>query len=144
MENPIAGLAEMARVTRQGGVVAACVRDHAGDYGPLSLVREAVGELDPEAENESHLAGAREGDLAKLFLAAELREVEDGTLSVSVEHPTFEDWWDPFTLGVGPAGAYVAGLDSERREQLREHCRQRLPTPPFVLSARAWAVRGRP
>ena len=143
MENPVAGLGEMARVTRQGGVVAACVWDHAGSHGPLSLFWETARELDPEVEGESHLAGTREGDLAELFQAAGLHEIEDIALSVSVEHPTFEDWWEPFTLGVGPAGAYVAGLDPEGREQLRERCRERLPAPPFVLSARAWATRGR-
>jgi SAM-dependent methyltransferase len=143
MENPVAGLCEMARVTRQGGVVAACVWDHGGGHGPLSLFWDAARELDPDVEDESELAGAREGHLAELFEAAELHEIEDLALSVSVEHPTFEDWWEPFTLGVGPAGAYVAGLDPERRDQLRERCQERLPAPPFVLSSRAWATRGR-
>ena len=59
-----------------------------------------------------------------------------------VEHPTFEDWWEPFTLGVGPAGAYAAGLDPERQAELRERCRELLPAAPFVLTARAWAARG--
>ena len=144
MEDPVAGLGEMARVTRQGGVVAACVWDHGGNHGPLSLFWEVARELDPEVEDESHLAGTREGDLAELFQAAGLHEIEDTALSVSVEHPTFDDWWEPYTLGVGPAGTYVAGLDPERREQLRERCQERLPAPPLVLSARAWATRGRP
>ena len=52
-----------------------------------------------------------------------LADVDETALSVSVEHPTFEEWWEPFTLGVGPAGAYVAGLDPERRDALREQCR---------------------
>ena len=144
MADPVAGLREMARVTRKHGVVAACVWDHAaGGQGPLNLYWDAARELDPDVEDESELAGAREGHLTELFQAAGLHEIEDITLSVSVEHPTFEDWWEPFTLGVGPAGAYVAGLDPERREQLRERCQERLPAPPFVLSARAWATRGR-
>jgi SAM-dependent methyltransferase len=144
MENPVAGLREMARVTRQGGVVAACVWDHGGGHGPLSLYWESARELDPEIEDESQLAGAREGDLTALFQAAGLHEIEETALSVSVEHPTFEDWWEPYTLGVGPAGAYVAGLEPERREQLRELCQERLPDPPFVVSAKAWAARGVP
>jgi SAM-dependent methyltransferase len=142
MSDPAVGLAEMRRVTRRNGVVAACVWDHAGGRGPLSPLWEAARELDPEAEGESRLRGSREGDLAQLFEASGLREAEESALSVSVEHPSFEEWWEPFTLGVGPAGAYVAGLDAHRRAQLREHCRATLPDAPFVLTARAWTARG--
>jgi hypothetical protein len=132
----------MARVTRKHGVVAACVWDHAGGQGPLSLFWEAARELDPDVEGESQLAGAREGHLAQLFQAAGLHEIEESVLSVSVEHPSFEDWWEPFTLGVGPAGVHAAGLEAERQAQLRELCREMLPSEPFVLTARAWAARG--
>jgi SAM-dependent methyltransferase len=142
MADPVAGLREMARVTRKDGVVAACVWDHAGGQGPLSIFWEAALELDRDAEDESELAGAREGHLAQLFRAAGLRDVEEGVLSVAVEHPSFEEWWEPFTLGVGPAGGYAAGLDVERQAQLRERCRELLPAAPFVLTARAWAARG--
>jgi SAM-dependent methyltransferase len=142
MADPVAGLREMARVTRQHGVVAACVWDHAGGQGPLSLFWEAARELDPEVEDESQLAGAREGDLAQLLHAAGLHEVDETALSVSVGHPSFEDWWEPFTLGVGPAGGYTADLDPRRQAQLRELCRAMLPAAPFVLTAQAWAARG--
>lgn len=142
MAHPVVGLREMARVTRKHGVVAACVWDHAGGQGPLSLFWEAVHELDPVVEDESQLAGAREGHLAQLFRAAGLHEIEESALSVSVEHPSFEDWWEPFTLGVGPAGAYAAGLAAKRQAQLRELCREKLPAAGFVLTVRAWAARG--
>jgi SAM-dependent methyltransferase len=142
MTDPVAGLREMARVTRERGVVAACVWDHAGRQGPLSLFWEAASELDPAVEGESHLAGTRVGHLAELFRAAGLHDVEDGVLSVELEHPSFEDWWEPFTLGVGPAGGYAAGLDAERQERLRERCRELLPAAPFVVTAVAWAARG--
>ena len=142
MPDPVAGLAEMARVTRRDGVVAACVWDHAGGYGPLSLFWQAARELDPAIDDESRLAGAREGHLAELFEAAGLHEIEDTALSASLEHPSFEEWWEPFTRGVGPAGSYVASLGAERQAGLREHCRTLLPIAPFVLTARAWATRG--
>jgi SAM-dependent methyltransferase len=142
MADPVVGLREMARVTRKHGVVTACVWDHAGGQGPLSLFWEAARELDPGVEDESQLAGAREGHLAQLFEAAGLHEIEESALSVSVEHPSFEDWWEPFMLGVGPAGGYAAGLDAKRQDQLRELCRDKLPAAPFVLTARAWAARG--
>ena len=143
MQQPVAGLREMARVTRQGGVVAACVWDHAGGKGPLSPFWEAAREISSEVADESELPGTREHQLGELFRAAGLSDVEEGAVSVDVEHETFEDWWEPYTLGVGPAGGYVAGLDPESLDQLRERCRDRLPKPPFVLSARAWAARGR-
>lgn len=142
MADPVTGLREMARVTRKHGVVAACVWDHAGGQGPLSLYWDAARQLDPEVEDESELAGAREGHLTELFEAAGLHEIEETHLAVSVEHPTFEDWWEPFTLGVGPAGGYAARLDPKGQAQLRERCREKLPAAPFVLTARAWAARG--
>jgi ubiquinone/menaquinone biosynthesis C-methylase UbiE len=142
MADPIAGLTEMARVTRRGGVVAASVWDHAGDQGPLSVFWQAARTLDPNVHDESKLAGAREGHLAELFEAAGLRQIEQTVLSASLEHASFEEWWEPYTQGVGPAGAYVASLGAERRIELRERCRDLLPAAPFVLTARAWAGRG--
>ena len=110
MADPVAGLAEMGRVTSEDGVVAACVWDHAaGGRGPLSLFWEAARELDPGSRSESGLAGTGEGDLARLFASAGLHGIEDGELTFDVEHETFEDWWEPYTLGVGPVGVYVAG-----------------------------------
>jgi len=142
MADPLEGLREMARVTKPHGVVAACVWDHASGQGPLGVFWEAAHELDPDVEDESRLAGARQGHLAELFGAAGLREIEDSILSVGVEHPSFDEWWEPFLLGVGPAGSYVVRLDPSRRARLRDLCRQRLAKEPFVVSARAWAARG--
>jgi len=132
----------MARVTLRDGVVAACVWDHAGGRGPLSLFWRAARALDPLVDDESELAGTREGHLAELFEAARLHEIEEVALSVGLEHSSFEAWWEPFTQGVGPAGSYVAGLDAERQAELRETCRTMLPVAPFVVEARAWATRG--
>ena len=142
MTDPVAGLREMARVTRPRGVVAACVWDHYGGTSPLSAFWAALDEFDPAAENESHLAGAREGHLGELFREAGLLDVNQSSLSVGVEFATFEEWWAPYELGVGPAGAYVAKLGDARRDALRELCRARTPQAPFTITAKAWAARG--
>jgi SAM-dependent methyltransferase len=144
MADPVAGLREMTRVTREGGLVAACVWDHGGGTGPLSPFWNAVHSLDPGAPDESGLAGSREGDLTRLFGEAGLREVvEEIPLAVAVEHATFDEWWEPFTFGVGPAGGYVKGLGDEARAALRERCRAALGEGPFVVEARAWSARAR-
>jgi SAM-dependent methyltransferase len=143
MRSPVAGLREMARVTHPGGVVAACVWDHAGGRGPLTVFWRAVRELDPQADDEAGLPGVREGHLAELFGQAGLGVAEATALTVRVLHPSFDDWWEPFTLGVGPAGAYVASLAGERRAALRERCREELGEPPVEVSATAWGVSAR-
>ena len=142
MRDPAAGLREMARVTRPGGVMAASVWDHAGDRGPLTPLWQAVAEVHPGARNESGLAGAREGDLVALFESAGLVDVEPSSLTVRVGFDSFEDWWEPYTYGVGPAGQYVAGLDDVRRAELRDVCVRRMPAGPFTLDAVAWCARG--
>jgi SAM-dependent methyltransferase len=141
MTDPVAGLREMARVARKDGVVAACVWDHGGGQGPLSLFWEAARGLDPDVDDGSQRAGTREGGLEDLFRAAGLRGIQGGALSVAVEHSSFDEWWEPFTLGVGPAGGYAASLDPTGQAHLRERCREMLPDPPFTLNARAWVAR---
>ena len=140
MADPVRGLREMARVARPGGVVAASVWDLAGDRAPLSAFWRAARSLDPDVDDESTRPGAREGDLARLCAEAGLVGIESGSLTVEVEHPSFEDWWEPYLLGVGPAGAHVAGLDRPGVEGLRERCRELQPPAPFTTQGTAWTV----
>lgn len=141
MADPVAGLTEMRRVTRSGGMVAACVWDLAGGRAPHSVFWRAARELDPGVEDEGALAGARQGDLARLFAQAGLRDIDEAVLTVSLAHPTFEEWWEPYTAGVGPPGAYLASVDERRRAELRDRCRALLPEAPFTVVSHAWAVR---
>ncbi len=143
MSDPLAGLREMARVVRKDGVIAACVWDHGTGRGPLSAFWKAARELDPDVPDESRGAGAREGHLAELFVQAGLHRVEQTALVAKVVHSTFDEWWVPFTLGVGPAGVYVSRLTASRRAELMERCRKHLPAAPFELAAWAWTARGR-
>jgi SAM-dependent methyltransferase len=143
MQDPVAGLREMARVTRPGGVLGANVWDHAGGRGPLSPFWSAVRSLDPSNKGEDSLSGAREGHLAGLFEQAGLSDVRSELATVTSTFETFEEWWEPYTFGVGPAGEYVNGLDPEARERLRTRCAERFPEPPFDITASAWTVTAR-
>jgi SAM-dependent methyltransferase len=143
MTDPVAGLTEMARVTRPDGLIAACVWDHAGGTGPLSVFWRAVAAIDPDARDESGLAGAREGHLAELFAQAGLRQVQATVLTVRVDYGSFAQWWEPLTLGVGPAGNYVARLGPQQRSDLADQCAKLLPTGAIEIAASAWTAIGR-
>jgi len=143
MTDPVAGLREMARVTVAGGVVAVSVWDVSGGRAPMSDFLRAVRGTSAGAPEETGQQGTREGELAEIGTAAGLRAVESGELTVAVHYDTFEEWWEPYTLGVGPAGDHVAGLDEAGRVALRERCREVLPPAPFDISATAWCARGR-
>lgn len=142
MTDPVAGLRELKRVTYPGGVVAACVWDHAGERTPLAVFWQAARELDPEVLDESDLAGAREGHLGELFAAAGLASIEETSLEASARFESFDEWWEPFTLGVGLAGDYAETRDNASRELLRARCEELLPAAPFTLNTLAWAARG--
>jgi SAM-dependent methyltransferase len=143
MRDPVAGLREMARVAAPGALVAASVWDHAGGGGPLAAFWDAVRDLDVAAPDESELPGTRRGDLADLARRAGLDDAAEHALTVAVPFASFGDWWEPFTLGVGPAGAYVRGLEDAAVQRLRERCAERLGAGPFEVRATAWAVTAR-
>jgi SAM-dependent methyltransferase len=143
MTDPVRGLNEMRRVTAPGGTVAASVWDFGGGRGPLSLFWRAAHDVDPAVVDESALAGARAGHLAELFAAAGLDDVRSSELTVSSRYADFDDWWRPYTLGVGPAGAYLAGLDDDRTQALRRRCAELLPPGPGQIDATAWVALGR-
>lgn len=146
LEDPAAGLMEMRRLVRPGGVVAACTWDYSDGMRMLRTFWDAALELDPEAPDEGRTMRYQDpDDLAELWRETGLEEIETAPLDVEAEYGDFDDFWEPFLSGAAPGGAYCASLSPERQAALREECRRRLDDPrgPFTLGARAWAVRGR-
>jgi SAM-dependent methyltransferase len=148
MRDPERGVREMRRVAVDGGVLAASVWDYPAEMTMLTTFWRTAAALDPsgvEASDERMtMAFDEPGELAALWRKAGLRDVQDGEIVVSAAYSSFEELWEPFTLGVGPAGAYAAALPPDEREDLRREFRAQLgsPTGPFELSARAWYAVG--
>jgi SAM-dependent methyltransferase len=134
---------EMLRVTRAGGVVAACFWDRGG-MPSLRTFWLAAASLDAGVDGDPRRLGDDEGDIAELLARAGAVEIEQGVLPAKGVYADFEDWWEPYTLGVGPIGAYVRSLDDDRRAALRDAAHDALgkPVGPFTQEARAWFARG--
>jgi SAM-dependent methyltransferase len=143
MSDAETGVAEMRRVARRG--VTSCVWDYAGEMTMLRAFWDAALELDPAAPDEGRtMRHSSPEELAALWAAAGLHDVETRALVVEAAYDDFDDYWCPFPVGIAPSGAYCASLDEDARAALREACFRRLgsPTGPFTLSARAWFVQG--
>jgi SAM-dependent methyltransferase len=149
MRDPREGVAEMHRVVRPGGVVAACTWDFASGMTMLRTFWDAAVAVDRHRATQ---AGALDrtrlcdpGELRALWARVGLLAIDAGELVVGADYADFDDFWWPFPAGVGGSGTYCASLDEAGREALREEVRRRLgsPTGPFRLTARAWYVRGR-
>ena len=149
MTDPEAGVGEMARVTRAGGVVAACVWDYAGEMTLLRAFWDAARDVAPAraaaADEGAVMPWCREGELAELWRGAGLQDVRAGSLVVAARYDDFEDCWAPFPSGLAPSGAFCRSLDDAGRRRLHDAFRDRLGVGegPFELHARAWAATGR-
>ena len=108
----------------------------------LNTYWDAARAVDPGVAGERRRAGTSEGDLAERFRRIGLEDVVDGALEARVDYADFDDFWEPFTYAVGPAGNHLASLSADDRDRVREHCRAALPDGPFSLTARAWYARG--
>lgn len=104
----------------------------------LRVFWSAMKAVKPEVEGEQQRAGTAEGDIAERLTRAGLRDVAAGALEVSAHYSGFEDFWEPFTFGVGPAGQAFDSLDDDQKAAVRQAVRDQLPAGPFSLDARSW------
>ena len=145
--DPLAGLAEMKRVAGEDAIIAAYVWDYAGKMDLMRIFWDAAVELNPAASKLDE--GARfplcnPRALERLFQDAGLNSVEVKPIDIPTPFQSFDDYWQPFLGGQGPAPAYTMSLDESDRSRLRERIRERLPLTAngsISLTARAWAVR---
>ena len=147
--DPHLAITEMQRVTRPGGTVAAAVWDYADGMAMLRTFWGTVVELDTSAESrdKKNMPNCRQGELTTLWKDSGMTDVEEKALDIDQDFASFEDYWSPFLLGTGPAGAYTASLSEAQRVTLGNRLRQRVqgdgPDGPLTLVSRAWATRGR-
>jgi SAM-dependent methyltransferase len=143
-----AALAEMARVTRKDGTVAAYVWDYAGKMELIRFFWDAAVELNSDASSLDE--GVRfpvchPEPLARLFASAGLEEIEVKPIDIRTEFAKFDDYWQPFLGGQGPVPAYAMSLSEIARARLRDRIRERISTTAngaLSLTARAWVTRG--
>jgi SAM-dependent methyltransferase len=146
---PERALEEMARVVRPGGAIAVYVWDYAEGMELIRSFFDAAIEVDPAAaefDEGLRFALCRPEPLRRLLLAAGLMAVEVSAIDVPTVFSDFDDLWEPFLGGQGPAPAYASSLDEKARAALREELRGRLPVADdgsIALTARAWAAIGR-
>jgi SAM-dependent methyltransferase len=144
VRDPKASVAEMARVTRPGGMVAACVWDMSGGMTMLRSYWDAVREAGVAGKDEVERFGVRRGQLVELWRKAGLRNAREATLTVESGYRDFDELWDSFRGGVGPAGAHAAALDGPQRDAVRDALWREVGSPggAFSLDARAWYAAG--
>ena len=142
-----AALAEMARVAGRGGTIAAYVWDYAGKMELMRYFWDAAVELNPAAASMDEgvrFPLCRPEALEQLFAGAGLKGVEAKPIDIPTPFVNFDDYWQPFLGGQGPAPAYAMSLNESDRARLRDCIQARLPVAAngsISLSARAWAVR---
>jgi SAM-dependent methyltransferase len=142
--DPGRAVSEMIRVTRAGGVVAGAVWDYGDSMGMLRTFWDEAAALDPDAPDERGMPLSRCGELAALWQAHRLVGVNEVRLCIDMPFLSFDDYWQAFLGGQGPAGAYAASLPRRQRTALRARLHDRLAPSGAAFSLRgcAWAVRG--
>jgi SAM-dependent methyltransferase len=146
--DPAKALVEVCRVTRPGCRISAAVWDYGGVMPMLRAFWDGAAAVDSQAEkrDEKHMPLCRAGELSQLWTQAALENVHEQALDITMRFDSFADYWDPFLLGQGPAGAYLRTVPENAREVVRAAVKRQLSlnseSEPFGLPARVWAVRG--
>jgi SAM-dependent methyltransferase len=151
MPAPGRAIAELRRVTRPGGVVAAAVWDFSGGLVYQRIFWDTAAALDPEAARARarHFSSplTREGELGAALRAAGLHAVEERELAIRLRYVDFADYWEPIAGAQGPVGDYVKRLSPERLAALRGALVEAYgcggPDGPRGMAATAWAAKGR-
>jgi ubiquinone/menaquinone biosynthesis C-methylase UbiE len=142
MNDAPAGVAEMRRVVRPGGVVAACMWDRQG-MDMLAAVHRSQLALGASGTTEARTLYRSRDEIESLFSGAGFSDVQTELLEVEREYAGFDELWQTIADGAGPAGAWVKALDDEKRAEAREEMQRQVgePTGAFTLHGRAWATR---
>lgn len=148
MPQPESALAEMCRITKSGGMVAAYIWDYSGQMEFLRYFWDAAVALDAGAKSlhEGYRFPICQPEpLRQLWQAANLKKVTVDAIDIPTKFVSFDAYWQPFTVGNFPAPNYVMSLDDKRRNKLCDYLLRTLPIAEdgsIHLMARAWAVRG--
>jgi SAM-dependent methyltransferase len=148
LPSPGDALSALAAGVRRGGTIAAYVWDYDEGVQLMRVFWDTAVALDAAAQpldERVRFPQCRPDPLRRLFESAGLQNVAVIGIEVPTVFRNFEDYWQPFLGGQGPAPGYVMRLSPERREELRSAIQRRLPKDAagrIPLSARAWAVRG--
>ncbi len=141
-------LCEMLRVTRSGGIVAACEWDSGAGMEMFHILRDTLAAVHPQSGAQHSLRQyAGESELLGLWQACGIEDAEEEALVVPLRFTDFDDFWIPFTEGPSGVLNRLNTLSPALREDFRRKLRHTLldgkSDGPITLQARAWAVRGR-
>ena len=137
---------EMGRVTKKGGTVATCVWDNSGGLELAERFWDAAIAVDPGAKRTGDRRYGSPSALSDLWTATGFANVETRALVIPMEFTSFEDLWGIESNAQGPIKLYISTLSEDRRQALKERLRGEIfgtrPDGPFMLQAKAWAVKG--